>query len=101
MLYLLICLLPLVVNGEGFVFELGDRESQCFYEEFFGGAGFVFDFIVSIVFNIFQVLTGGNFDVDVDILDPKGEYIKRFERTDEGEFNLKHTQSGFYKVRNL
>ena len=53
-------------NNVQLTFELPDNEVQCFYEH-------VGKDLQSIV--EFQVVTGGNYDVDMTMKDPKGKVI--------------------------
>ncbi|CAH8615243.1 unnamed protein product [Schistosoma guineensis] len=70
-------------------FELEDRSSQCFYEEFSLGDSF------NLAFN---VISGGNYDVDMVLEDPHKNVIRSFHRSSSDEVTVDVAVGGIYKV---
>ncbi|XP_059159613.1 transmembrane emp24 domain-containing protein 7-like [Physella acuta] len=62
---LLFCLIKLSVCGE-LTFELPDNEKMCFYESVEQGEQATLEF---------QVITGGNYDVDMELTAPNGQVL--------------------------
>ncbi|XP_069029671.1 transmembrane emp24 domain-containing protein 3 [Embiotoca jacksoni] len=92
MLYLgLSCLLlhVCVVFGAEITFELPDNEKQCFYEEVGEGVKFDFDF---------QVISGGNYDVDCFITDPQNNLLYNEKKKQYDSFSHTTAMKGAYKV---
>jgi|UniRef100_A0AC35FH39 hypothetical protein len=70
-------------------FELPDNANQCFYEELKSGIDSVFEF---------QVVTGGQFDVDAVVEDPNGKILYKQPKKQYDTFNFKTEVPGTYKV---
>lgn len=81
---MLLALLAGGVEGTEFSFELPDRKSQCFFEEIEKGTKSIVDF---------QVISGGNFDVDIIITGPneKELYSAQRQKYDTIEFTAELT----------
>uniref|UniRef100_A0A669EIX9 isocitrate dehydrogenase (NADP(+)) n=2 Tax=Oreochromis niloticus TaxID=8128 RepID=A0A669EIX9_ORENI len=93
MLYLsLTCLLLLnafVVSGTEITFELPDNDKQCFYEELEKDVKFDIDF---------QVISGGNYDVDCFVTDPHNSALYNEKKKQYDSFSHTTTMKGVYKV---
>jgi len=70
-------------------FELPDNAVQCFYEEVKAGVDCVLEF---------QVVTGGQYDVDVMLEDPTGKVIYKDVRKQLDSHSYKTESPGTYKV---
>ncbi|KHJ44658.1 Emp24/gp25L/p24 family protein [Trichuris suis] len=70
-------------------FELPDNQVQCYYEEIEKGVDFVLEF---------QVITGGQYDVDLAVESPSGQTLYKEIRKQFGSFTWKTVESGTYKV---
>lgn len=92
MLYLgLGCLLlhVLLVFGTELTFELPDNDKQCFYEELERGVKFDIDF---------QVISGGNYDVDCFVTDPLDNVLYQEKKKQYDSFSHTTEMKGVYKV---
>ncbi|KAK4467616.1 hypothetical protein MN116_008560 [Schistosoma mekongi] len=77
------------VSGSSLTFELEDRSSQCFYEEFANGSAFILEF---------SVLSGGNYDVDMTLTDPNNVIVKSDSRLYSDTVSVDDTVEGVYKA---
>ena len=70
-------------------FELPDNEIQCFYEHVNKGVNTVVEF---------QVVTGGNYDVDMTMKSPNGKVVYKDQKKQYD--SVKHTaqEEGIYEV---
>uniref|UniRef100_A0A1A8MDX6 Transmembrane emp24 protein transport domain containing 3 n=2 Tax=Nothobranchius TaxID=28779 RepID=A0A1A8MDX6_9TELE len=92
MLYLsLSCFLlnALVVLGTELTFELADKEKQCFFEELEKNVKFDIDF---------QVIAGGNYDVDCFVTDPQNNVLYNERKKQYYSFSHTTAMKGVYKV---
>ncbi|KAK5873728.1 hypothetical protein PBY51_018741 [Eleginops maclovinus] len=92
MLYLrLSCFLlhVLVVFGTELTFELPDNEKQCFYEDLEKDVKFDIDF---------QVIAGGNYDVDSFVTDPLNNVLYNEKKKQYDSFSHTTAMKGVYKV---
>ncbi|XP_053175391.1 transmembrane emp24 domain-containing protein 3 [Scomber japonicus] len=92
MLYLgLSCLLlhVFVVFGTELTFELPDNDKQCFYEELEKDVKFDIDF---------QVISGGNYDVDCFVTDPQNNVLYNEKKKQYDSFSHTTAMKGIYKV---
>ncbi|KAM7015057.1 transmembrane emp24 domain-containing protein 3 [Tautogolabrus adspersus] len=92
MLYLgLSCLLlhVLVVFGTELTFELPDNNKECFFEELEKDVKFDIDF---------QVISGGNYDVDCFVTDPLDNVLYNEKRKQYDSFSHTTAMKGVYKV---
>ncbi|XP_042267732.1 transmembrane emp24 domain-containing protein 3-like [Thunnus albacares] len=92
MLYLgLSCLLlhVFVVFGTELTFELPDNDKQCFYEELEKDVKFDIDF---------QVISGGNYDVDCFVTDPQNNVLYNEKKKQYDSFSHTTAMKGVYKV---
>ncbi|XP_026149183.1 transmembrane emp24 domain-containing protein 3 [Mastacembelus armatus] len=92
MLYLgLSCLLlhVFVVSGTELTFELPDNDKQCFYEELKKDVKFDIDF---------QVISGGNYDVDCFVTDPENNVLYNEKKKQYDSFSHVTAMKGVYKV---
>ncbi|XP_051561186.1 transmembrane emp24 domain-containing protein 3-like [Myxocyprinus asiaticus] len=88
------CLLILAVyvafvDATELTFELPDNEKQCFYEDLDQGAKFEMDF---------QVIAGGNYDVDCFVTDPMNNVLYQERKKQYDSFSHTTTTKGVYKV---
>lgn len=88
------CLLILAVyiafiNATELTFELPDNEKQCFHEELEQGVKFDIDF---------QVIAGGNYDVDCFVTDPMNNMLYQERKKQYDSFSHTTTMKGEYKV---
>ncbi|KAG5270743.1 hypothetical protein AALO_G00196120 [Alosa alosa] len=72
-----------------FTFELPDNEKQCFYEDLESGVKFDIDF---------QVIAGGNYDVDCFVTDPMNNVLYQERKKQYDSFSHTTTSKGVYKV---
>jgi hypothetical protein len=92
MMRLIILLLSLLISSCSSIeltFELPDNANQCFFEELKAGIDSVFEF---------QVVTGGQYDVDAVVEDPSGKILYKQPKKQYDTFNFKTSIDGTYKV---
>lgn len=83
-------LLPvLAVFGTELTLELAQNDKQCFYEELEKDTKFYVEF---------QVIAGGNYDLDCFVTDPLGNVLYNEEKKQYDSFSHTTTMSGVYKV---
>ena len=70
-------------------FELPDNEVQCFYEHVGKGVNTVVEF---------QVVTGGNYDVDMTMKDPAGKVIYQDQKKQYDSFHHQAAEEGVFEV---
>ncbi|KAM8895375.1 transmembrane emp24 domain-containing protein 3 [Spinachia spinachia] len=75
--------------GTELTFELSDNEKQCFYEEIQKDVKFELDF---------QVIAGGNYDVDCFVTDPQNNLLYNENKKQYDTFSHTATMSGVYTV---
>lgn len=73
-------------TGIALTFELEDRERSCFTETFPGGKRYVFSY---------QVIRGGNKDVDAWVVSPNGKVLYREQRKEGDEFIFDPSKGDF------
>ncbi|KAF4111158.1 transmembrane emp24 domain-containing protein 3 [Onychostoma macrolepis] len=78
-----------IANATELTFELPDNEKQCFYEDLEQGAKFDIDF---------QVIAGGNYDVDCFVTDPLNNVLYQERKKQYDSFSHTTTMKGVYKV---
>ncbi|KAG8001419.1 Transmembrane emp24 domain-containing protein 3 [Nibea albiflora] len=78
-----------VVFGTELTFELPDNDKQCFYEELEKDVKFDMDF---------QVISGGNYDVDCFVTDPQSNVLYNEKKKQYDSFSHTTTMKGVYKV---
>jgi hypothetical protein len=83
---LFVCLLGGV--GNAFVITIGAHGVECFREDVPKGEN---------VKLRFQVVQGGNLDIDFEILDPAGTQVFSGEQHTDGKYDFRAAQSGVYK----
>jgi len=71
-----------------FVFEVGASEQECFYEYCEANSNIKL---------MFQVLEGGNMDIDFTITNPSGEQIYSGVKETEGKYDFRSTVAGDYR----
>ncbi|CAJ0961270.1 unnamed protein product, partial [Mesorhabditis belari] len=86
---LLIAVLVTATNGIELTFELPDNANQCFYEEIQAGTESVFEF---------QVVTGGQYDVDLTLEDPHGKVLYKDTKKQYDSYTWKAETVGTYKA---
>ncbi|XP_037835638.1 transmembrane emp24 domain-containing protein 3 [Kryptolebias marmoratus] len=92
MLYLVLSSLLLrvfVVFGTELTFELPDNDKQCFFEDLDKDVKFDIDF---------QVISGGNYDVDCFVTDPYNNVLYNERKKQYDSFSHTTTKKGVYKV---
>jgi hypothetical protein len=70
-------------------FELPDNEVQCFYEQVNKGVNTIVEF---------QVVTGGNYDVDMTMKTPKGKVLYQEKKKQYDSFRHTAEEDGIYEV---
>jgi len=70
-------------------FELPDNEVQCFYEHMNKDTNTIVEF---------QVVTGGNYDVDMTMKSPKGKILYQDQRKQYDSFRHQTGEEGVYEV---
>ncbi|XP_078730757.1 transmembrane emp24 domain-containing protein 7-like [Lampetra fluviatilis] len=88
-LLLLLLLLPVPADGTELTFELKDNAKQCFYEEVQQGARNTLDY---------QVITGGNYDVDCRVEGPTGEILYKEMRKQYDSHVWTAEKKGIYAI---
>ncbi|KAK5604916.1 Transmembrane emp24 domain-containing protein 3 [Crenichthys baileyi] len=78
-----------VVFGTELTFELPDNDKQCFYEELDQDVKFDLDF---------QVISGGNYDVDCFVTDPQNNVLYNERKKQYDSFSHTTAMKGVYKV---
>ncbi|TKS69867.1 Transmembrane emp24 domain-containing protein 3 p24 family protein gamma-4 [Collichthys lucidus] len=78
-----------VVFGTELTFELPDNDKQCFYEELEKDVKFDMDF---------QVISGGNYDVDCFVTDPQSNVLYNEKKKQYDSFSHTTNMKGIYKV---
>ncbi|XP_023267753.1 transmembrane emp24 domain-containing protein 3-like [Seriola lalandi dorsalis] len=78
-----------VVFGTELTFELPDNEKQCFYEDLEKDVKFDIDF---------QVIAGGNYDVDCFVTDPQNNVLYNEKKKQYDSFSHTTTMKGVYQV---
>ncbi|CAL9701962.1 unnamed protein product [Knipowitschia caucasica] len=86
---LFVLLHVLFVFGTELTFELPDNKKQCFYEEFEIGAKLEIDY---------QVIAGGNYDVDCFATDPQNNLIYDAKKRQYDSISNTTALKGVYKV---
>ncbi|XP_008303250.1 transmembrane emp24 domain-containing protein 3 [Stegastes partitus] len=86
---LLLLLHVCVVFGTELSFELPDNDKQCFYEELEKDVKFDIDF---------QVIAGGNYDVDCFVTDPQNNVLYNEKKKQYDSFSHTTIMKGEYKV---
>ncbi|XP_022595872.1 isocitrate dehydrogenase [NADP], mitochondrial-like isoform X2 [Seriola dumerili] len=78
-----------VVFGTELTFELPDNDKQCFYEDLEKDVKFDIDF---------QVIAGGNYDVDCFVTDPQNNVLYNEKKKQYDSFSHTTTMKGVYQV---
>ncbi|CAI5439396.1 unnamed protein product [Caenorhabditis angaria] len=78
-----------LVNSIELTFELPDNANQCFYEDFKQGKDSILEF---------QVVTGGQYDVDLILEDPNGKVLYKDTKKQYDSINFKTEIEGTYKA---
>ncbi|XP_061880710.1 transmembrane emp24 domain-containing protein 3-like [Entelurus aequoreus] len=79
----------LVLFATELTFELPDNEKQCFYEDLDKDIKFELDY---------QVISGGNYDVDCFVTDPHDNILYREDKKQYDSFSHTTAMKGVYKV---
>jgi len=77
-----------VVDSAEMTFELPDNEKQCFHEIIDRGIKCTIEF---------QVITGGNYDVDMELLSPKGQILYKDTKKQYDSYTWTTDVKGEYK----
>lgn len=86
-LLLLVVACSIALAGE-LTFELPDNERQCFYEEIDKGVKCTLEF---------QVITGGNYDVDMDLTAPNDQLLYKDQKKQYDSFTWTTDMKGEYR----
>ncbi|CAL8350278.1 unnamed protein product [Merluccius merluccius] len=86
---LVLVLHVVLVGSTELTFELPDNDKQCFYEEVENGVKFDIDF---------QVIAGGNYDVDCFVTDPLQNILYHERKKQYDSFSHTTAMAGAYKV---
>ncbi|XP_030622302.1 transmembrane emp24 domain-containing protein 3 [Chanos chanos] len=86
---LILAVSTVLVSGTELTFELPDNEKQCFYEDLEEGVKFDIDF---------QVIAGGNYDVDCFVTDPQNNVLYQERKKQYDSFSHTTILKGVYKV---
>ncbi|KAL5020444.1 hypothetical protein ScPMuIL_003336 [Solemya velum] len=89
----LACLVVLAINldlsiGGELTFELPDNERECFFEPIEKGVKCTIEF---------QVITGGNYDVDMELMAPNGQILYKDVKKQYDSFTWTTDQKGVYQ----
>ena len=76
-------------NSVQLTFELNDNEVQCFYEHVNKGVTTIVEF---------QVVTGGNYDIDMTMKSPKGRILYQDQKKQYDSFRHQANEEGIYEV---
>ncbi|CAI4227654.1 unnamed protein product [Auanema sp. JU1783] len=88
-MYILIFALISWAGAIELTFELPDNSVQCFYEDINAGVENIIEF---------QVVTGGQYDVDMTLEDPEGKVLYKDIKKQYDSFNWKSSINGTYKA---
>lgn len=88
-IFIVLCIKTTIVNSVELTFELVDNAKDCFHEEIAKNMTVVLEF---------QVVTGGQYDVDVSLMNPKGEIIYSQVKQQYDSHKFTTTESGIYVV---
>ncbi|XP_074661094.1 transmembrane emp24 domain-containing protein 3-like [Tubulanus polymorphus] len=83
----LLVLVSVVYAGE-LTFELPDNAKQCFHEDLDAGVKATIEF---------QVITGGNYDVDMELFSPSGQILYRDQKKQYDSFTWTTAEKGTFK----
>nr|XP_055058734.1 transmembrane emp24 domain-containing protein 3-like [Misgurnus anguillicaudatus] len=86
---LLLVVYTAYTNATELTFELPDNEKQCYYEDLEQGVKFDIDF---------QVIAGGNYDVDCFVADPLNNILYDERKKQYDSFSHTTAMKGEYKV---
>uniref|UniRef100_A0A0X3NV84 Transmembrane emp24 domain-containing protein 7 n=1 Tax=Schistocephalus solidus TaxID=70667 RepID=A0A0X3NV84_SCHSO len=87
--FVFLALFASYVHSSAFTFEIPNGEFRCFYNGLTAKKRSQIEF---------QVISGGNFDVDVTMRDPKNEIVKTFKREQYNYFEYEPQMNGDYQV---
>ncbi len=73
-------------ESHALTFELPDKEQACFHQKFEGSTRYVFSY---------EVIRGGNLDVDASVESPNGMMLHEETKTNKGVFEFE-TSYGVY-----
>jgi hypothetical protein len=82
-------ILSVDANSVQLTFELPDNERQCFYEHVGKGVNSIVEF---------QVVTGGNYDVDMIMKSPRGKILYQDQKKQYDSFRHQAEEEGIYEV---
>ncbi len=73
-------------SAESLTFELPDNDKMCFYEVYKGYKRYIFEY---------EVIKGGEFDIDVSVTAPNGKILYKETKKMEGEFEFESSVGEF------
>ncbi|CAH1717372.1 unnamed protein product [Chironomus riparius] len=77
------------INSVELTFELPDNDKQCYYQEIENNRSAILEY---------QVITGGQYDVDVELLSPTKEILYKQIKSQFDSHQFTATQSGVYSA---
>lgn len=76
------------IGANELTFELPDNARECFHEKLSKGAKFMLEF---------QVVTGGNYDVDLDLQSPSGKILYKEAKKQYDQIEKTAEEDGVYQ----
>ncbi|CAF1187116.1 unnamed protein product [Rotaria magnacalcarata] len=87
-LFVLIAFLLTYIHSNELTFELPDNAKECFNEKIKVGSKFVLEF---------QVVTGGNYDVDLELKSPSGKILYQVTKKQYDQIEKTAEEDGVYE----
>ncbi|VDO45988.1 unnamed protein product, partial [Brugia timori] len=79
-------------------FELSDSANQCFFEDIKDGIDCVIEYQVLYFSCLYEVVTGGQYDVDMTLEDKEGKILYKGVKKQYDSFSWKTETEGTYKA---
>jgi len=87
-LFIFLIFLLKQIGANELTFELPDNAKECFYEKLKIGSKFVLEF---------QVVTGGNYDVDLELKSPSGKFLYKERKKQYDQIEKTAEENGVYE----
>ncbi|CAF3712003.1 unnamed protein product [Rotaria socialis] len=87
-LFILIAFLLTYIHSNELTFELPDNAKECFNEKIKVGSKFILEF---------QVVTGGNYDVDLELKSPSGKILYQVTKKQYDQIEKTADEDGVYE----
>ncbi|CAF3223972.1 unnamed protein product [Rotaria socialis] len=87
-LFILIAFLLTYIHSNELTFELPDNAKECFNEKIKVGSKFILEF---------QVVTGGNYDVDLELKSPSGKILYQVTKKQYDQIEKTAEEDGVYE----